>query len=83
MADQETKKTDIALSAAVDAYRRWELKNLAADRAYKDLNVAVMYLAVVRTPSSEEEKMGLLKKYFELTEPIREEFNKKREKEGL
>lgn len=81
--EKADNKVDIALSQAVEAYRRWELKNLAADRAYKDLNVAVMYLAVARTPNSEEEKMGILKKYFELTEPIREEFNKKREKEGL
>lgn len=84
MADQEESKgIDIALSQAVEAYRRWELRNLAADRAYKDLNVSVMYLAAIRLSDSPEERMGTLKKYYELTEPIREEFNKKREKEGL
>jgi hypothetical protein len=79
VADQGTK-SDIWLDQAVEAYRKWELKNLAADRAYKELNHAVMYLAVNFT---EEERAELIKRYYERTEVIRQDFEKKREKEGL
>lgn len=64
------------LQQAIDAYREYEKKRFAADRAKRDLTVAAAALAVRSDPSE-------LATYLMATEDIEKQYEEKREKELL
>jgi len=61
----------VTLEVAVEAYRDWERKQLAAEKAYHNLNLSVRQLALIGGDQGE---------YYRLTEEIRAEYEEKRAK---
>ena len=72
----DTQSLSSVVQVAVEAYRTKERRDLAADRAERDMRIAAARLGLEGT---DEDRAA----YFRLTEEIRAEFEAKRAKEGL